>query len=230
MKITTKTYNDIRIFDSMYFLYRLKDHDDRDCCAYIQVPKFECGHYFGSICLQGSCYSGGDFADYDDIETVLSKSEYEELINFNKQIKELGYGITKGDDRYLQGVKLITSISYIFDKLSSAEGLEFQNNIIQDEIEWLMEEYCLNEDDIDHILDEYPCDYRDRSIISEVYDNAYELGWEEAYQCGLFDPYSSDWSSSTFNQYFDFEAFGEDLCDDEGYCLLDDGRCVRFCW
>ena len=212
----------------IYFLYRLKNHSGRDCCAYIRVPKFECGHYFGSICLQGSCYSGGDFADYDDIETVLSKPEYEELIDFNKQIKELGYGITEGDERYLQGVKLITSISHIFDKLSSTEGLEFQNNIIQDEIEWLMEEYCLDEDDIDHILDEYSYDYRDRSIISGVYDDTYSLGWEEAYQCGLFNPNSSNWSSLTFNNYFDFEAFGEDLCCDEGYCLLDDGRCVRF--
>lgn len=212
----------------LYFLYRLKDHNDRDCCAYIQVPKFECGHYFGSINLQGSCYSNNNFANYDDIETVLSKSEYEELINFNKQIKELGYGITKGDDRYLQGVKLITSISHIFDKLSSFKGLKFQEEIIKDEIEWLMEEYDLNEDDIDHILDEYSYDYRDRSIISCVYDDTYDLGWEEAYQCGLFDPNSSDWSHLTFNNYFNFEAFGEDLCCDEGYCLLDDGRCVRF--
>ena len=210
----------------LYFLYRLKDHNDRDCCAYIQVPKFECGHYFGSINLQGSCYSNHNFANYDDIETVLSKSEYEELINFNKQIKELGYGITKGDDRYLQGVKLITSISHIFDKLSSFMGLKFQGEIIKDEIEWLMEEYDLNEDDIDHILDEYPYDYRDRSIISCVYDDTYDLGWEEAYQCGLFKSNFSD----CINNYFDFEALGKDLCCDEGYCLLDDGRCVRFNW
>ena len=31
------------------FLYRIKDSDDRDCCAYIDADgsKFECNHYFG---------------------------------------------------------------------------------------------------------------------------------------------------------------------------------------
>lgn len=33
------------------FLYRIKDSDDRDCCAYVDAagPKFECNHYFSSI-------------------------------------------------------------------------------------------------------------------------------------------------------------------------------------
>lgn len=50
------------------FLYRIKDSDDRDCCAYIDAagPKFECNHYFSSIRLCGSCYSGGKFPEYEE--------------------------------------------------------------------------------------------------------------------------------------------------------------------
>ena len=47
------------------FLYRIKDSDDRDCCAYVDAagPKFECNHYFSSIDICGSCYSGGKFPE-----------------------------------------------------------------------------------------------------------------------------------------------------------------------
>ena len=67
------------------FLYRIKDSDDRDCCAYIDAagPKFECNHYFSSIDVCGSCYSGSEFPVYEEIETILTKDEYEEILTFN---------------------------------------------------------------------------------------------------------------------------------------------------
>lgn len=51
------------------FLYRIKDSDDRDCCAYVDAagPKFECNHYFSSINICGSCYFGGEFPEYEEI-------------------------------------------------------------------------------------------------------------------------------------------------------------------
>ena len=80
------------------FLYREKAADDRDCCAYIDSknPRFECNHYFGSVNLNGACYTGHEFPAYEDIETVLTKAEYNELVQFNKAINDLGYGITVG--------------------------------------------------------------------------------------------------------------------------------------
>lgn len=109
------------------FLYRVKDSDDRDCCAYIDAagPKFECNHYFSSIRLCGSCYSSGKFPEYEEIETILTKDEYEEIISFNIFIKALDYGITKGDSRYRAGIKLIDSIKHIYDKLKSDEAFCF---------------------------------------------------------------------------------------------------------
>jgi hypothetical protein len=117
----------------------INDSDDRDCCAYIDAagPKFECNHYFSSIRLCGSCYSGGKFPEYEEIETILTKDEYEEIISFNIFIKALDYGITKGDNRYKAGIKLIDSIKHIYDKLKSDEAFAFFEDIQKSEMEYL---------------------------------------------------------------------------------------------
>lgn len=65
------------------FLYRIKDSDDRDCCAYVDAagPKFECNHYFSSINICGSCYFGGEFPEYEEIETILTKENMKKLFH-----------------------------------------------------------------------------------------------------------------------------------------------------
>lgn len=165
------------------FLYRVKDSDDRDCCAYIDAagPKFECNHYFSSIRLCGSCYSGGKFPEYEEIETILTKDEYEEIISFNIFIKALDYGITKGDNRYKAGIKLIDSIKHIYDKLNSDEALAFFEKIQKSEMKYLKKEYNLSDRNIEEIFNEYAEDFRDRSIVSYVYDDSEEAGREEAW-------------------------------------------------
>lgn len=64
------------------FLYKVKDSDDRDCVAYIddKPMRFECNHYFGSIVLYGACYCGHTFESYENINTILTRDEYEQLI------------------------------------------------------------------------------------------------------------------------------------------------------
>lgn len=85
------------------FLGRLKDQSNESCCLYIENknPRWECDHYFGRINLHGSCFCHSDFPDYDDLETVLSREEYKELIVYNGEIGKLGYGIK----RILRGIK-----------------------------------------------------------------------------------------------------------------------------
>lgn len=67
----------------MLFLYRLKNTEDRDACAYIdEIPStFDCEHYFSGVRIQGACYCGGEFASYEDIETILTKREYKNKRN-----------------------------------------------------------------------------------------------------------------------------------------------------
>ena len=139
---------------SYLFLFREKDSDDRDCCAYIDSknPRFECNHYFGSVNLNGACYTGHEFPAYEDIETVLTKAEYNELVQFNKAINDLGYGITKGDERYNKGIALAKAVQHIYGKLESEEAKEFQQKIIESEIEYMKDEYSLDDADIEKIL------------------------------------------------------------------------------
>lgn len=207
------------------FLYRLKDTEDRDCCAYIEnkPERFECNHYFGGVILCGACYSNHDFADYNDIETILTETEYGALQVFSAEINKLGYGIEKGDKRYEQGIELCKNIQYVYDKLNSQEAIDFFETIKESENEWLKEEYNLSDDNIKTIFDKYYLDYHDRGCVGGIFDDAYECGYEEAFNLDIID---NNNSNNIVSRYFDFEQFGEDLAQDDNYCELDDGRIV----
>ena len=209
------------------FLYRVKDSNDRDCCAYIdnKPMRFECGHYFGSICLHGSCYSGScRWEDYNNIETILTEEEYNALRKFSADIGSLGYGIKKEDERYRAGVELCNNIQYVYDRLHSDEAIAFYYDIVEQEKQIVMEEYGFDEEYVDEAFANYPLsdDYQDRSIIGAVFDDAEELGYEEAYSLGYVE------RNSIVERYFDFEAFGQDLLDDEQYYELSCGTIVYY--
>lgn len=206
------------------FLYREKQADDRDCCAYIEAknPRWECDHYFGGVNLHGACYCGKKFPEYEDIETFLTESEYKELIKFDNAIHDLGYGIKKGDERYNKGIKLSKGVQHIFDKLNSNEAKEFQEYIIESEIEYLKDEYSLSDEDIEKIFNEYYLDYRDRGIVACVFNDSSDLGYEEAWELGYIKN-----GDTISERYFNYEKFGEDLLEDENYLELDDGRVIR---
>lgn len=203
------------------FLYK-ENTEDRDCCAYIEAKpmRWECDHYFGSIILHGACYSDHNFAPYENIKTILTEDEYNQLVKFNEEINALGFGIVKGDERYNKGVELCNSIQSIYDKLLSTENEKLFNEIVEEEKEYLIDEYRFNEEDIEQIFNEYYLDYRDRGIVGCVFDSVYDLGYSEAYSLGYVD------SNSVVERYFDFEKFGEDLLEEEQYVQLNDGRCV----
>lgn len=216
---------------SYLFLYRIKKeskhYDDRDCCAYIDASgsKFVCDHYYSRLSISGPCYCGGKMLEYDDIETYLTREEYEELIRLADEINALGYGIKKeGDKRYNKGVELVTSIAYIINKLKSDEAMDFFEDIQESEMEYLKDKWSLNDNDIEQILDTYASDYGDRSIVSYVFKDSDELGYEEAWELGYIKN-----NDSISYKYFDYERFGSDLVnEDERYLELNDGRVVCF--
>lgn len=204
------------------FLYREKDSEDRDCCAYIEPqPRFECGHYFGSVVLHGACYWKHDFADYDNIETVLTREEYQTLIDYNKAINDLGYGIKEGDYRYKRGMNMAADVQFVFDKLQSDEAKKFQAQIIKSEMEFLKDEYGLDDDDIEKIFNEYYLDYKDRAVVGYVFKDSDDLGYEEAWELGYINN-----KDTISERYFDYERFGKDLLENENYLELKDGRVV----
>lgn len=210
------------------FLYKIVNSDDRDCVAYIdnEPMRFECGHYFGSVILQGACYSGYDFEDYENIETILTKEEYARLVDFSNAIHELGFGISEGDERYQKGVALCKAIQDVYDKLNGEANGELFEKIWEEEKEYLYDEYSLDDDECEEIAGKYSLEYKDRGIVSCVFDDAYDCGEEEAISLGYVE-YGE--TSSPQYRFFDFEAFGEALADeDERYYKLEDGRIVVF--
>lgn len=211
---------------SKLFLYKTNE-DDRDCCAYIEGKpmRWECGHYFGGVNLCGAAYCGGNLEDYDNIKTVLTREEYEQLIKFADEIHQLGYGITVGDERYEKGVALCKAIQPVYDKLKSEEAAAFFEEIQAEEVEYLMEEYGLSEEEVQEIFNAYSYEYRDRGIVGGIYDDVEELGEEEALNLG----YVSWKSNDVISKYFDFKKFGQDLADEDCmYHELEDGIVVCF--
>lgn len=208
-------------------VFLFKDNsEDRDCVAYInnKLMRFECDNYFGGINLSGACWSGRDWEEinYSDIKTILTEQEFNSLIQFDKNIHELGYGIKKDDERYNKGIELCNSIQYVYDKLNSKENEQLFQEVIQEETEYLMDEYNLDEEDIEQIFNNYGLEYRDRGVVGYVFNSIEELAEEEADQLGYID------NDSIASRYFDYEQFGQDLLEEQNYLELSDGRVISF--
>lgn len=209
------------------FLYKELETEDRDCVTYIEIrtkpeENFECDHYFSGIHLVGACFSTGfDYEfknglDFNNIKSILTVDDFMQLVEFDKEISELKYGIKLGDERYQRGIALYESIQPIFDKLLSDENERIFEEVKQEEIEWLKDEYNLDDEDIDTIFNEYGLEYRDRGVVSYVWNSIDEAAEEEAEQLGYVTESNSRW--------FDYEKFGADLLQDERYVELSDGR------
>lgn len=185
------------------FLFKDNYHSDRDCVRYVRLDDIKKMNNLccdGKIVVHGANYSMSlreDDANYEDITTILTKEEYETLCN--------------PVDKDLTG---------IIEKLESRKNAELYERVIEEEKEYLMDEYNFDEEDIEQIFNEYYLDYRDRGIVSYVYDNKYDLGYEEAYGLGYVN------RNTVVERYFDFEKFGNDLLEEEQYIKLNDGRCV----
>lgn len=189
------------------FLFKENNTDDRDCVRYIELKGLIDNHVCidGKFNVHGPCYSMSlkEEVGYENITTILSEDEYKMLCNPDKN-----YDYSK-----------------IINKLLSEENEQLFEKVQEEEKEWLMEEYNLDEDDIEAIFDEYYLDYRDRAVVSYVYDNSSDLGYNEAWEMGYIK--KDDYISV---RYFDYEKFGEDLLEEEQYLELSDGRVVCLCY
>jgi len=206
------------------FLYR---HDEE--CAYIElnaIGRFECGHYFASLRISGASWSGKSrFPNYDDVETVLTETEYNRLFTYGEAISELGYGIEKDSARYKLGVTMSESAQNIIDKLNSEENKQFFERIQEDEIRVVQDEWGLSEEEVRYIFDYSPYGYKDRGLISYVWRNAEEMAREYCWSTGVVD------NDSFVSNYIDYEEMGRDFLrdflDEEQYYELDDYRVVQ---
>ena len=144
----------------------------------------------------------GNF-QYEDVETILTKEEFDTLANRIPITKEM--------------------VQTIIDKLDSDENKKLLNTIVDRELEYLREEYNLSYNDIDNIKNdlEFKEFYLDRNCICHIYDNYKELGQyiiDELYDI-----------PQNLQSYFKAEDLGYDVVDEDArYMVMDDDRIVEF--
>ena len=207
------------------FLAKENNTDDRDCVKYIEFSGFECDHYFGGLHIHGACFCGYEKElrediknNYENYTTILSKEDFEHLFDIDDRIRALGYGIEKGSEKYNEGMALINEYkTSIEPKLLSEANEELFDKVIEEEKEFVAEEYDLLRADVDEIFDCYNLEYQDRAIVGYVYDDIDELVENEKWNLGYDDC-----------PYFDDEAFAEDLLNDDYYLELSDGRIASY--
>lgn len=203
------------------------NENDRDCVKYLEIEGFECGHYFGGLRIHGACFCGFEKEleemvrnNFENLETILTKDEFVKLFDLNKELKNLGYGITENDERYQKGIKILAEMRKITDKLNSEENKKLFEKVQKEEKEFLYEEYGLDDEDIEYIFDNYYLEYRDRAVICCVWNNIYDCAYDEVESFGYVD--HSDYA----DRYFDYDKFGSDLLYEDRYVELKDGRVV----
>lgn len=178
------------------FVGRIKDVTDRDACFYIEDDHRDICDH---LIFQGACYSGY----YEEIKEAIENDYVDSFLTRDELLDFLD---NKG------------KFNYYIEKLTSEKGLAYRKNIMTEEHEMMKNDYNLTDEDIEYILDNYNLDYEDRAIIGAVYDDTYEAGYEYVESCYTIPDY--------LQGYVDYEKFGKDLCENENYLELNDGRVV----
>lgn len=178
------------------FVGRIKDVTDRDACFYIEDDHRDICDH---LIFQGACYSGY----YEEIKEAIENDNVDSFLTRDELLDFLD---NKG------------KFNYYIEKLTSEKGLAYRKNIMTEEHEMMKNDYNLTDEDIEYILDNYNLDYEDRAIIGAVYDDTYEAGYEYVESCYTIPDY--------LDGYVDYKKFGEDLCENENYLELNDGRVV----
>ena len=207
------------------FLAKVKNSDDRDIVKYIEFTGFECNHYFGGLHIEGACFSGFEKEfrnlvenNFEELETILTKDEFIKLFKLNDKLKALGYGIEKDSDKYNKGLEIIKEYQNTIEKkLQSNENKELFEKVIEDEKEYVKNEYNLSDLEVDDIFENYGLEYQDRAIISHIFRDFDDMVYEEKFNFGYDE-----------QPYFDDEAFGDDLLNSESYLELDSGKIVEY--
>lgn len=139
-------------------------------------------------------------ANYNNLVTILSEEELNDLCYDNEE-----------------------AMPGIITKLDSKSNTTLFLGVTMEEREVLKASWDLNDDDVDRIFDEYPLDYKDRDIVGNIYVSPYALGDEYASQTLYIDK-----EMSWLRDYIDFNGIGEDLCQEEMFIKLSDGRCIIY--
>lgn len=184
-------------------LYRIKAENiyNYDGCRYIELNSDGTIHLdIGGkpIVSNARCSTRID-ENFDDVETWVTEDVFNRMKN------------TDGNDTF----------SDVADMIANGEYEEFEKYIRESEIEKMCDEYVLDEEDVEEVLYNYNIrDYFDISIISYVWDDAYDVAENYVDKCCNIE----SWIAS----YIDYEGLGKEIIEDGYYYELYDGRVVEY--
>lgn len=179
-------------------LYRIKD--DYYGCRYINIDN-DVIHldYQGKPIVSNASCSMRINEEFDEVETWLTEDVFNRMKN------------TDGTDTF----------SDVLDMIANGEHKEFETYVRETEIEQMCEEYALDEEDIEDIFDNYNNnDYFDMSVISYVWNDAYDVAKDYVDECCNIDLF--------LTSYIDYNGLGEAIVNDGFYYELYDGRVVQY--
>ena len=180
-------------------LYRIKD--EYDGCRYIELNSDGAIHldYSGEPIVSNARCSVRIDENFEDIETWVTEDVFNRMKNAD------------GNDTF----------SDVVDMIANGEHEEFETYIRESEIEKMCDEYGFDEEDVKEVLDNYNNnDYFDMSIISYVWNDAYDVATNYVDECCNIE----SWLTS----YIDFDGLGEAIIEDGYYYELYDGRVVQY--
>ena len=183
-------------------LYRVKD--SYYGCRYIELNDDNTIHtdWGGRPIVSNAAYVGNireGFDDFDNVETWLT----EDVFNRIKY--------ADGNDTF----------SDVVDMIANGEHKEFEAYIRESEMEMICNEYNLDKEDVEEIIDNYQNDdYFDMNIIANVWSDAYDIAEHYIDECCRIEPWLKD--------YIDYDRLGEAIVEEGYYYELADGRVVEY--
>ena len=198
-----------------YFLLKENNTNDRDCVKYLEFDKDNDIR----IHICGACFCGlmkenvhEILNNYENLTTTLTKEELTQLFEINN---------TWIDDRTTDNA---TTLYNIKKKLESEENAKLFEQVKEEEIEYLHNEYSLDYNDIEKIFNHYELEYRDRAVVHRVWADTYEIGKYYFDECHRYK-----YGFSPYEPNIDYEKFGREIInsDEKTYIELTDGRIVE---
>ena len=180
-------------------LYRVKD--SYYGCRYIELNDDNTIHtnWGGKPIVSNATYVSNICENFDDVETWLTEDVFNRMKN------------TDGTDTF----------NDVVDMIANGEHKEFEAYIRESEIEMMCNEYRLNKEDVEEIIDNYQNDdYFDMNIIANVWSDTYDIAEHYIGECCRIDTCLTD--------YINYDRLGEAIVEEGYYYELANGRVVEY--
>ena len=180
-------------------LYRVKNNYYG--CRYIELNDDNTIHtdWGGRPIISNATYVGGICENFDEVETWLTEDVFNRM-------------------KYADGTD---TFSDVVDMIANGEHKEFEKYIRESELEMMCNEYRLNKEDVEEIIDNYQNnDYFDMNIIANVWSDAYDIT----------EHYIDEWCriDTWLTNYIDYDRLGEAIVEEGYYYELANGRVVEY--